>query len=283
MPLGKSHWRPWGRYILYYAGSYQTGNDLQLRLFDPIAQSDVWKLDLDAKFKAHFFAQNEFAIIQRNGTFGIYDAATGKPKFETEVEVDPTLSPPRVFKGRDHYILATNHDDQPYFMKLQRAKIYLRMPQQGYPLPNAYGLNGHVYAFDFQGKAIWKNPIKVNQFSLLAPFPVDGPVLAFLREVTRRKPAAQNGRNTSEIVTEIVVVDRRTGQKVWETTRTNQRPQFSYLETKAAADQIVLTIPGIQRTTFTVTNDSADDVEDKPLVLARIPLPDTPKGNGKPK
>ncbi|MEM7312088.1 MAG: PQQ-binding-like beta-propeller repeat protein, partial [Planctomycetota bacterium] len=268
-PLGRYHWRPWGRNLIYYSGSHATGNELQLRMFDVQTQKDVWTLDLTAKFKAHFFSPDEFAIIQKDGTFGIYSAETGKPRFEAKVEIDPTFNPPHVMKGADDYIVALDHDDQPYHSKLQRAGVTVLMPSQGNPMPQRSGMTGMVYRFSMDGESLWKHPVDVNQFAFLSPIPYDSPVLVFLRFVQTRKKV---NRVTYETKTQIVVVDRRTGQKVWEKER-GERPQFTYIETNPLEQLATMTLPGIQRISFQVTDEPHDSSDDTQVVLERIPLP----------
>ncbi len=229
-----------GRFILYYSGTYTTGAELKISLYDPVAEQDVWQLPLQAKFKACVIDHEEIAVMEPNGRFSVVRIRDGEKLIDTKLQPEKGLLPMLVFKSPERYTVVTNREDGSRINKLLRASIRVRVPQMG--ASPASTITGRVYALSRKtGQPLWPQPAEVQQYGLLQPQPASSPVLIFMREVIR--PRQEDDKTRSQMSTSVAILDLRSGQAVLKPRELPQRAAFTKIETQTDLNQLAVVMP----------------------------------------
>ena len=262
-PQGNQQWQTYGRHIIYYDGSYLTGRNFQLRMFDPWEERDVWSWSLAAKSKGCFVGGDELALMQPDGKFVVLRLEDGQPVIQADLEPEDNLMPIEVFRSSDQYLVITNRDDGARISQLRRANIQLQVPSSGiYP---ATRITGRIYALHRKtGRPLWRHPVEVEQYWLLRPVPEELPVLVMLRQVRRQETHPQNQGLIRTTSTSVVAIDRRTGSIAMEELDLPLGTSFCSVEGHPADNQIELRLPPEKTFTLQLTDQPSESAQSPP-------------------
>ncbi len=254
-PLLSQQWATVGRFILYWDGSYMTGADLELRLFDPLTQSDVWRRQLTAKPKGQIIDGKELAILEENGTFVILDIFRGEPILQAQLLREKyRLNPFYVFKSPEQYLVVTDRDDSRRELKLRNASVMVSTPLSAWQVKTPQ-ITGHMYALDRRsGKQLWEKPVELHQYGLCLPLAPQVPVIPLVRNVRKRITIDEKKQSVNEVG--LALIDRRTGKAIFQDAHMPLgAASYCSLQANPARNEVSFTLPNLTKfeLTFTAT------------------------------
>ena len=187
-----------GRHVV----QWEPGSDCKLRRFDPWEQRDVWtRSGFDDTARCYAPNADTIAVLEGTGRFQVFSAADGRTLLSARVE--PLKELQEIFvQADDHgYCLIANqaHTAQTENAPMQQMPGVMFRPVQ----------QALAYAFDREGKPLWKEPAKIVNQHYLLDQPVGLPVLVFACQSYQRKLA------TGQFVSKLLCIDKRTGRTIF--------------------------------------------------------------------
>ncbi len=266
-PLLSQQWTTIGRFVLYWDGSYMTGADLELRLFDPLAQTDVWRRKLTAKPKGQMIEGKELALLEEDGTFVILDVLSGEPMIQAELLPENyRLHAIFVLKSPDQYLVISDRDDSRRELKLRNASIMVSTPFSAWQVKTPQ-ITGHMYALDARsGKPVWEKPVEIEQYGLCLPLPPEVPVIPFVRNVRVRVTVDEKKQQVNEVG--LALLDRRTGKAIFQDAHLPLgATSYSGLQANPERNQVFFTLPNLAtfELTFTDAPGEAEEARLEPI------------------
>ena len=189
----------------------------ELVLIDPLEGRDEWPRRIfSAKAKIGVADDQAVGVMEPDGRFVLVSLPDGKTMADVKLEAAEPLVDINLFRSDKQYFLLTN----------SKPTATDAMPVQ--PLSNRRerSLNpifkGRLYAFDLQGKLLWKEPTEIENQLLYSDRLCGLPVLVFASQRYERNANGRRGKWQPVVV----CVDKRSGRKVYETTFANRLGAF---------------------------------------------------------
>jgi outer membrane protein assembly factor BamB len=176
------------------------GRQMELGLIDPVDGRPVWpaqKYPTDAK--AYSVDNQAAGILEPKGHFTLVSLADGRKLIDWAFQPDNGISDFRVVRSAEQTLLIVSGLERP---SATGQHYYQLQSVSSVPLGRA-----KIYAFDPQGKPLWKEPVSVRNQYLLLQQPARLPALIFACQVQDRRPNMMGQPQTT-----ILAVDKRTGQ-----------------------------------------------------------------------
>jgi outer membrane protein assembly factor BamB len=187
--------------------------DLKLQLFDFDLGEVSWERTFPFPTISRQVDQTSIAVLTMDGILSLLDLATGKVRFEQQIEgltdiSDSTLSVVPMAQGyicavgttqRENSIIAVDKTTELKFSEFKK---------------HGWLGKGYIFAVDREtGKALWDNPVRVESFGLLDGTPYDSPFLMLARRANYR-PSKKGVKQATLGKTRIQVamLDVATGQ-----------------------------------------------------------------------
>lgn len=198
-----------GRQLLLW---WQDGTGRTLTLVDPLEGRDVWP---GRKFshaaRAYVVRDEAVGVFEPDGRFVLLGLPDGRTIAEAKLQAEPTLIDISIEVDGGRYFLIT-HSSAP-----ERNGVNIQPLIGSDPKP----INtGRLYAFDKQGKALWPEPVVLQNQFLLADQPVRVPILTFACQVYE-----QNGNGGRQKMV-VRCIDKRNGRTVFKADYPNQNNIF---------------------------------------------------------
>ncbi len=237
LPQGSRHWDSFGRYLLTEEGHYESGRDLQIRVWDVETGETIWKRSVQGKSKAKVIEREELAVIEPDGTFTISRIRDGQQILKTQLEREPAkLMALEVIRSQHAYLIVTSRDDQARYHELQRTGLHIQsVSAMGYQRQRP--ISGHIYSLDRKsGELTWEKPLSVSQYSLVDQAP-DVPLMIFARRINRHLARASGqGKLLSSI--DLTMIDPRTGGAVLQESLPLSGTQYCQVSVNRAKHQL---------------------------------------------
>lgn len=204
---GQSSLTALGRHLLVWEMSQ--GTRRVLRLCDPSLEGDdweVWRLKRDFSLGARFAVAGDrvAAVYEPDGTLVLVSLPDGTILTETKLAgIDDLQNIYLVALGR-HDLLVLNGTRK----RAESPKRHVSVQ----PMPGALQetiYDGRAYLFDRQGKAVWKEPVEIENQNLLTDQPADLPVVVFAAHVFESGDGGSHKRYAT-----VLCIDKTTGGKV---------------------------------------------------------------------
>lgn len=187
IPSPSRRWTTRGRMILEWRTTDE--GQVQLVLFDPWRQSDVWAHEIAPSAKGSLVGDDQVAIMERGGRFRVIDLGSGELHFEQRLAKEPQLRGLHVTRDQDRYVVFVNQRTE------EPADNVFRGVQAG----RIAQFSGRIYTFDREsGEALWATPATIENQAYSVDQPAELPVLVFCR----LKPKAK---------AEFTFLDKQTG------------------------------------------------------------------------
>jgi hypothetical protein len=187
----------------------EDGQQRLLTMVDPFEGRDVWPGRMFPN-NAHTSVADDrvVGVMQLDGHFVMMRLADGRTLADLTLEPEPTLIDITLMANGNRYYLLTRsaspHSDSP-----------LHAPQIPGCNPNPIE-QGRLYAFDADGKTLWKRPATIERQFILQNQPWQLPVLCFASQVYEQ---SQDG-NTLQVLS-LMVIDKRNGRVAYKDALTN--------------------------------------------------------------
>ncbi|MEC7447448.1 MAG: PQQ-binding-like beta-propeller repeat protein [Planctomycetota bacterium] len=211
-----------------------------LKAWDAASAEIAWEADFPYSSRGYLLDHRRLAILDAGGDFRILDLKTGSTTFQSKVESEDKLQSIQVYEDDLGKILVVNRNA---LTTKQKSRQNPKIDYSAVPYTNPL-IDGLVYAFDNDGKALWPNPAQIDQFSLLASEVGKAPVLIFSRYYSLRE---ENGGNKSDLV----MIDRRDGRLIADDRGIDTLTPFWMLNAHAKDQQAVIVGPREYTLTFT--------------------------------
>jgi len=187
------------------AAWHQDADHSVLELIDPWTDARVWpprKFAADAKiYPVDDEANEAIGILEPKGRFALVNLADGRLLVDAKVDREAGMSDVHVFRSPRETLVVING--------LERTSSPGRHYYGLQGVPSVQLSRAKIYAFDAQGKALWREPVIVQDQYLVQHQPQRLPALVFACGVQDRRGTSMGQPRTS-----ILGVDKRTGQKV---------------------------------------------------------------------
>ncbi len=223
IPPTDQHWARRGTKILAWETTRFLGfGAMRLRLFlwDTMQEKRLWELDCEMNSKGCLVGQDEVAVLRPSGKLVIFNLLTG-PKItslSTELPLAAALpSTVQVIRNHNQYLVLAGTDSGD--MRRQEVQVTGIHFGQG-----NVRIIGVAAAYDrASGAPLWKQPLPIQNYFVGAIHPPDSPVLILYRQIQaahqqRLDVPKQQRQPGSDLIIEAVVIDRRDGSLILETT-----------------------------------------------------------------
>jgi outer membrane protein assembly factor BamB len=181
-----------------------------LTMVDPLEGRDLWPGRSFAN-NAHTSVAGDRAVgvMQLDGHFVMTSLPDGRTLADVMLEPEPRLIDITLMaNGGKYYLLtrsATNQEDSPIHIQ--------QIPGCDPTTPIE---QGHLYAFDAQGKLLWPRPAVINRQFMLLNQPARLPVLSFASQLYE-----QNNDGSVQQFLSLMVIDKRNGRVAYKKAMTN--------------------------------------------------------------
>ncbi len=194
----ENRWTTLGRRMLTWS---QRNNQLELNLYDPVAEIAVWSRRFPLGSKGWLIEHDEVAVLEPEGRLIVLSLRDERVRLEAQIDAENTLESIFVFRSESQYILFANGT------VTATPNVSIQGVPSGYHSPL---VSGRVYAFDRQsGEMTWQVAAVVSAYGLPLDQPPELPVLLFLRQITGTVPGQPTLPRTS-----VLCVDKRDGRIV---------------------------------------------------------------------
>lgn len=200
-----------GRHVLLWQ---KVEPKMSLALVDAATGKDVWRHQVALDSRQTIVAYEEVAILDITGRITLVDIASGRKRFETQLDAEPQLDRLVVLRGPDRYVAIAN-----------RAPV-VTVQQQVHPIKYLYDtpliVSGTVYGLDrATGRKQWGG-VPIDRQTVDPTEPLTLPALMFASRRFEQLPAG----NGNESYYSYVALDQRTG-KILDQNRAAQINQFT--------------------------------------------------------
>jgi outer membrane protein assembly factor BamB len=226
-------WATHGRNVLAWESK---NNTITLRLTDAWQGRELWSRQVSQKSRGSIIDGEELAVLEPSGQFTIVSLQTGKVRFTSPLQAEPTLGWIQVIRSHDQYLLLASQDDGP--VAANELMPLSMMPQRN--------MHGRVYAIARStGKLAWQTPAFVSRHCLPPDQPSESPLLLFIG----------NRQANNRMTTSVLAIDRRTGGKIYEKEHPGNMTAMSDVAADLARQTVSLALIGQNRTiTFQFTD-----------------------------
>lgn len=238
VPREEFRWATIGRRILTWD---QVNHRMNLRLFDPIEERDIWNYRCAPNSKGYLLENRYVGVMQKEGQFDLITLADGSKVVETTLEPESDFGQIFMLASPEQFFLALNNP-----LRRPRFNLSVQSAPGGMHSPMIYG---RLYAFDRRtGQASWQSPAFIDHYGLPLDQPTDSPALLFMRNVTNVTTAGQ--RTT---VSSALLIDRRDGRILTEVSQPNTRTARYGMVARPESQEVSLLLPS-KTVTLTLTN-----------------------------
>jgi len=172
-----------------------------LELVDPLQDRRLWQLQFSRDAKIYPLEHEAVGIFEPAGKFVLVDLADGRKIIEAELGPQEGMSDLQVLRSPGQTLVVVNGADR----RNRAGRQYYGL--QG--VPSVHVGRAKIYAFDAQGKPLWKEPVVVQNQYLVLSQPPHLPALIFACGIQERRLTTMGSPKVS-----ILAVDKRTGQVV---------------------------------------------------------------------
>jgi hypothetical protein len=176
------------------------GRQMVLELVDSLDRRPIWpaqKFPTDAK--AYPVDNQAAGILDPKGHFTLVNLADGRKLIDSAMACDGGVSDFRVVRSAEQTLVIVSG--------LEKATATSQHYYQLHSVASVPVARAKIYAFDAQGKPLWKEPVSVRNQYLVLQQPQRLPALVFACCVQDRRPNMMGQPRTA-----VLAVDKRTGQ-----------------------------------------------------------------------
>lgn len=223
---GATRVAPFQRHVLTWS---RVGDEHELRLFDPLANSDVLKERFNANAKPSVSLQDTVGVVEPSGRFALWSLADGQKLLDQTVPAIEHLRHVLVLRDRERWLLLT-YTEEPGVPGQPRPRITELYFDQ-------WKVHGPCFAFErATGKLAWT--AKLDWQGVNAAQPAEIPVLLLAAKVTGQV----NLEKRSPLGPNVAVLDKRNGKVLPLNEDWPPSPYQHFTELRAAPDRTTLEV-----------------------------------------
>lgn len=189
-------------------GVDSSGNGFKLIGRDLGTGDEAWSLELTQEARGQLLNGDRLALLENDGRFRVVSLRNGESLFEATIPVGITATSIQWVEDSFGSLLVINQNQVTSRQNSRQMNDVSLMGVLASPL-----VDGVVYAFDREGRAMWPSKVVVEQYSVMTQELNRSPVLVLSRYYSLKE---QGGQPANYM--DLVLIDRRSGRLIWDET-----------------------------------------------------------------
>lgn len=243
VPRRDRRWTTVGRFVLTWTDVNGDEPGRMIKLVDPIGDREIWSRRFTKSAKGCVTRNSEVTILEATGQLVMLNIIDGTEIIASNIEPMASLRNVYVMPSTDQFLVIASGP-------LKKNTKYTYRHYDG--TRAAPMINGMIYAFDRQGKALWPSPARIENFGLRLQQPAEIPVLVFLRQVI---PTQGNRQASASRWSSLLCVDKRDGRVLFEQDKMPVTALNFTLEASPEDHEVVLSLHNPTSYTFKFTSE----------------------------